>query len=70
MRKLREITPAHLRCLVGACPAVYETDDGRLLIIGKTLSPEAASLLPPGKVGPGEAVIEISRALIANLPAK
>lgn len=32
---MKNLTPKHLRCDCGAsCPAVYETDDGRLLIIG------------------------------------
>jgi hypothetical protein len=36
----QEITPAHLRCSIGGCPAVFELSDGDLLIIGKVLSPD------------------------------
>jgi hypothetical protein len=31
----KEITPSHLRCFAGSCPAVYTLSDGNLLIIGK-----------------------------------
>ena len=38
MAKIKaELTPIHLRCTVGACPAVYLLDDGDLLIVGKRL---------------------------------
>ena len=35
-----ELTPSHLRCVAGSCPAVYSLSDGDLLIVGKKLSDE------------------------------
>jgi hypothetical protein len=34
----KELTPPHLRCSWGGCPAIYALTDGDLLIIGKILS--------------------------------
>jgi hypothetical protein len=31
---MKDLTPAHLRCMGGACPSVQRLDDGRLLIVG------------------------------------
>jgi len=41
---MREITPKQLRCGVGLCPALFELDDGRIVIIGKL--PDTQSPLP------------------------
>ncbi|MGB0084781.1 MAG: hypothetical protein WBP94_05335 [Rhodomicrobiaceae bacterium] len=39
--KIKEdLTPSHLRCIGGSCPAVYSLSDGDLLIVGKRLSNE------------------------------
>ena len=35
---LREITPAHLRCGIGQCPAVFENGPEELVIIGKVVT--------------------------------
>ena len=37
---MREITPKRLRCGVGLCPALFELDDGRIVVIGKLPDPQ------------------------------
>jgi len=62
---VREITPEEMMCLVGACPSAYEaTREGRevYLVVGKQINPSDAGLVK--KVGEGEALVEVPRALI------
>ncbi|HOZ46600.1 MAG TPA: hypothetical protein PLO37_06595 [Candidatus Hydrogenedentes bacterium] len=61
--RIREITPEPLKCIVGACPAVYETDRGTFILIGRQL--DVAQLLP-GKVGSEETAIEIPQELLTD----
>lgn len=61
-------TPEKMRCHIAACPAVYELDSGKLLIIGAKPSPELGEKLK-GKVGPDEYAIVISKQLLANVTA-
>jgi hypothetical protein len=48
-----DITPEHLRCGAGTCPAVLMLSNGELLIIGKKPS-EALSQQVQGKVADDE----------------
>jgi hypothetical protein len=48
---------------VGDCPAVLSTE-GRYVIIGKRLDPEAEGL--SGKVGPGEEAVEIPAEILLS----
>ena len=62
---LKEITPERLLCIVGACPSAYEGNrEGNevYLVVGKAVNPIDAGL--ENKVGDGEALIEVPRALI------
>ncbi|MEA3329307.1 MAG: hypothetical protein U9Q06_01030 [Nanoarchaeota archaeon] len=62
---LREVTPQEMMCLIGSCPSAYETTrEGKevYLIIGKQINPLDVGL--EKKVGDGEALVEIPRALI------
>lgn len=62
--KLTEITPKQLQCGIGACPAIFETDHGTYVLIGRNL----ADVLPnelKGRVGTHETVIEIPKELLA-----
>lgn len=62
---LTEITPQHMRCEWGGCPAVFETAEGELVIIGKKADAiVAANNL---KVGPDELAIVIDPSILANL---
>jgi hypothetical protein len=59
-----DLTPAEHRCEVGAsCPAVLHTE-GRYVIIGKRLDPEAEGL--SGKVGESEAAVEIPAEILLS----
>jgi hypothetical protein len=60
-----DLTPAEYRCPMGDCPAVLSTE-GRYVIIGKRLDPEAEGL--SGRVGEDEAAVEIpAEMLLASL---
>ena len=62
---VRETTPEKMNCVLGACPSTYEaTREGNevYLIVGRQISPSDAGL--EKKVGDGEVLIEVPRALI------
>jgi hypothetical protein len=73
---MKNITPWHLRCGPLNCPAVFELEDGRAVIVG-----EFAHMHPPGtapgdlyealcnenKIGDNEAAIIIDRALLSTI---
>jgi hypothetical protein len=63
---LEDITPHALRCDAGWCVAVYKTEDGKLLVIGKKpeahLAREIAS-----KVGPDEEAVVIDPEYFSSL---
>lgn len=64
---VEEVTPAVNRCIIGSCPSTYKaTIKGRqvYLIIGRQVTPTDAGL--EKKVGDGEALIEVPKALIDN----
>ncbi|MDE1151817.1 MAG: hypothetical protein PW788_04690 [Micavibrio sp.] len=64
--KLNDITPEAFVCHTQTCcPAVFETDAGSYVIIGKKLSIEAQALVE-GRVGADEFVIEIPKGMLAN----
>ena len=62
----RNLTPVHLRCQWGACPAIHELDDGSLLIVGKSATMAAA--LERVSVGEDEHAVIVDRELVANVP--
>lgn len=67
-RLLKELTPDAFACAGGVtCPSVFETEEGTLVVIGKTVSPDLRERLPEGRVGSDETVIEIPRGLVAGL---
>lgn len=55
-----------MRCVYGACPAVYELDADQVLIIGAKPSTELEDALR-GKVSSEEYAIVVSRKLLANV---
>lgn len=66
---MKNLTPEHMRCAIGAsCPSVHELPDGRLLIVGL----EAEMIVPPEEInaGPHETAIVIDRALLADVLGK
>jgi hypothetical protein len=58
-----DLTPAEYRCPTGECPAVLSTE-GRYVIIGKRIDPEAEGL--SGKVGESEEAIEIPAEILLS----
>lgn len=63
--ELREITPKKMRCGIGVCPAIYETNRDTYVLIGKQVDPRDADL--EGKVGDDELLVEIPRALLEGV---
>jgi hypothetical protein len=66
---MKDLTPEHLRCSCGTCPAVLDLGEGEMLIIGKQLSHEQQTLVQ-GRVGADETGIVINRKYLANLNQK
>jgi len=63
----RDLTPRELSCGVGGCPSIYGAERKNVavyLIVGKVIDPASAGL--EKKVGDGEVLIEVPRALIDN----
>lgn len=60
---LVELTPEVYRCVIGSCPAVYEAENGDLIVVGATINSDTIKELE-GKVGPGETAVRISRSLV------
>lgn len=57
---MREITPKQLQCGVGLCPALFELDDGRIVVIGELpdpLHPLPAEIL--NRIGDNEMAVVI-----------
>lgn len=65
--KLIEITPKVMRCGIGSCPAIFETPDGKYVLIGSRLPEEFVNQELAGRISPGETAIEIPRELLAQL---
>lgn len=65
--KIKEITPEAFLCHSSTCcPAVFETDKGSYLIVGKKLDALAVKQLE-GRIGDDEYVIEVSKGMIDGL---
>jgi hypothetical protein len=60
------LTPASLRCSLGACPAIHRTSNGNFLIIGKKPSQSLKKEIE-GKVADDEWAIVVDPALLANI---
>lgn len=67
--KVTEITPDSMHCGVGACPAIYETDQASFIIIGSRLNAQHVKQLFPAKLGLGEVAIEVPKELLSILLA-
>jgi hypothetical protein len=65
--ELREITPPEFICQnCSACPAVFETESGSYIIIGKKLSAAVQAQLK-NRVADDEFVIEVPKGMIDKL---
>ena len=56
-----------MKCVLGSCPSIFETDRGTFIIIGERLEKWQEENLLAGKVGLGEAAIEVPKNLLKNL---
>lgn len=65
--KLREITPKSFKCGIGACPAIFKTDEGSFVIIGKQVGEKNTMDQLDGKIGPDEIAVEIPGELLQEL---
>jgi hypothetical protein len=61
-----ELTPTALRCTLGACPSVYKTQQGKLVIIGKRPSLEITETIK-NKIGDDEWAIVIDPDLLTDI---
>ena len=53
------VTPESIRCAVGLCPAIYETDQGTYLLVGKQRTVNEVQL------GSDEVLIEVPAKLLS-----
>lgn len=65
--KLIEKTPKSLSCIIGGCPAVFETDRNTYIVIGKQLTDAQVLSLLKGRIGEDEAAIEFPQHLLGNV---
>ena len=65
--KITDITPPVHACVIGMCPAVYKTDRGTLLVVGKNRRPSECSEQLEGRVGSDEGLVEIPIGIIRDL---
>jgi len=62
-----EKTPTEFKCLVGACPSVFETNRGTYIIVGKKLNLKEVTQEVKNKIGDGEIGVEIPKGLLDEL---
>jgi len=63
----RNLTPLHLRCGSGGCPAVYRTPVGSVVVVGRALPATDTHPVLAGRVGPEEAAVEIDAEFFGHL---
>jgi hypothetical protein len=64
---MKNLTPKKLRCGLGTCPAVYEIEPGKLLIIGKRA--ELVALQRGARIGADETAVIIDHELLGEIGA-
>jgi len=62
--KLIDLTPRSIRCGVGPCPAIYKTERNTFVVIGTILGDREAKKSLQGKIGEGEAAVEVPEKLL------
>lgn len=53
-------------CIVGACPALFESNRRTYVVVGKRISSKEAKSALTGKVGKGEVAVEIPARLLGK----
>ena len=69
MHSMKETTPSPYRCASGFCPATFDLEDGRVLIIGKK-APSPLLNEIAGRVGEDEYAIVVDAAMLENVVPK
>ena len=64
---MKDITPLDLRCSIGACPAVFEQENGKIIIIAKKLPAELLALIRH-RIGEDEDAVVIDPAYLKGAP--
>ena len=64
MSTLKDKTPPEFVCAVAACPAVFETDDGRLVLVAKRAGAQIKAAVPASRIGEDEILVEIPKSLL------
>lgn len=67
---IEDITPPEFACGIGACPAVFLTDRGSILVVGRSIRQEELRPALRERVGPNEALVEVPKALLRNLTSR
>ena len=57
--KLEDITPQKMSCGLGACPAIFESEQGSFFLIGRKVDKAEVSQDILSRIGIGEVLIEI-----------
>lgn len=72
MTEPENLTPAHLRCVIGNCPSIHRLEDGRLLVVGRIASlDEKLAVMANGALwNDDEAAVIISPELLGSLKAE
>lgn len=58
----KELTPVEIICIMGGCPAIFETNNNSYAVIGKKLNADELGI--SNRVGNDEVLIEIPKELI------
>jgi hypothetical protein len=66
INQLTEVTPRHMRCHIGKCPAVFSAQDGKIVIIGKKATDKILNEIGD-KIGDDEFCVVVDRELIKDL---
>ncbi len=66
---MKENTPSRYRCVNGFCPATFDLEDGKVLIIGKKPSAPLLNEIA-GRVGDDEYAIVVEAAMLENVVPK
>ena len=64
--KLKNITPKNMSCGLGACPAIFKNEQGNYLLIGRKVDQTGINADVLNRVGKGEVLIEVPKALLAE----
>jgi len=68
---IKDITPKEFKCIVGACPGIFETDRNTYILIGVELKKDQLRHLGlQGRVGNDETVIEIPKDILNKAQIK